>query len=166
MSAPTEVAVLEMTMGNIEIELDRAKAPETVENFAKYVKDGFFDGTIFHRVIPGFMIQGGGHLSDGSQKRTRGPVKLEAKNGLKNLAGTIAMARTMEPNSATSQFFINVADNGSLNPMPGSAGYTVFGAVVSGMDVVKKIECVRTGSRGPNQDWPLADVVIKRAYMK
>jgi peptidyl-prolyl cis-trans isomerase A (cyclophilin A) len=161
-----EIVAFETTMGNFEVEMNRAKAPVTVENFVRYVKDGFFDGTIFHRVIPGFMIQGGGHLPDGTQKKTRSPIILEAKNGLRNAAGTIAMARTMDPNSASSQFFVNLVNNDFLNPAPGNAGYTVFGAVISGMDVVKKIEKVKTANRGPNQDWPVADVVIKRAYLK
>ena len=158
--------MLETSMGAVEVELNRAKAPVTVDNFARYVRDGFFDDTIFHRVIPGFMVQGGGHLPDGSQKQARGPIALEARNGLRNAAGTIVMARTMDSNSATSQFFINLADNGFLDPAPGNPGYAVFGAVVSGMDIVRKIEKVRTGSRGPHQDWPISDVVIRRASLK
>ena len=162
----SETVVLETTKGNIEIELNRAKAPITVDNFVKYVKDGFFDGTVFHRVIPGFMIQGGGFTPDGVQKRTRQPIKIEAKTGLKNTAGTIAMARTNDPDSATSQFFVNLIDNGFLNASPGNDGYAVFGAVTSGMETVKAIAAVRTANRGPHGDWPREDVAIKRAIMK
>jgi peptidyl-prolyl cis-trans isomerase A (cyclophilin A) len=162
----TETLVLETTKGNIDIELDRAKAPVTVDNFVEYVKDGFFDGTIFHRVIPGFMIQGGGFAPDGTQKRTRKPIKLESKNGLENTAGTIAMARTNDPDSATSQFFINLIENSFLNASPGKQGYAVFGSVTAGMENVKAIAAVKTGPRGPHQDWPKEDVVIKRAYIK
>lgn len=160
-----EIAVFETTMGVIEVELNREKAPMTVENFEKYVKDGFYDGTIFHRVIPGFMIQAGGHTTDHLEKKTRSPIKLEAKNGLPNAVFTIAMARTMNTDSATSQFFINLVDNDFLNPAPGNPGYTVFGIIVKGMDIVKKIEKVKTGNRGQYQDWPLIDVIIKHAYM-
>ncbi len=142
-------------------------APATVENFVKYVNDGFFDGTVFHRVIPGFMIQGGGFTQDGTQKRTRQPIKLEARNGLRNATGTIAMARTSDPDSATSQFFINLADNDFLNASPNNQGYAVFGVVVFGMEVVKTIATVNTASRGPHGDWPKEDIVIKRAaYVK
>jgi cyclophilin family peptidyl-prolyl cis-trans isomerase len=161
-----ELAVLETNQGDIEIEFNREKAPITVENFVKYVKEGFFDGTVFHRVIPRFMIQGGGFTPDGSQKRTRQPIRLEARNGLKNNVGTIAMARTTDPDSATSQFFINLIDNNFLNASTGNPGYAVFGTVVSGMDVVKAIAMVKTVSRGLYSDWPKEDVVIKRAYMK
>jgi peptidyl-prolyl cis-trans isomerase A (cyclophilin A) len=161
-----DIVAFETTMGNFEVEMNKEKAPITVENFVKYVNEGFFDGTIFHRVIPGFMIQGGGHLPDGSQKKTRSPIILEAKNGLRNTVGTIAMARTMDPNSATSQFFINLIDNNFLDPALGNVGYTVFGTVVSGMETVKKIEKVETAKRGPYQDWPTTEIVIKRAYMK
>jgi cyclophilin family peptidyl-prolyl cis-trans isomerase len=161
-----ETIVFETTKGNIEIELNRAKAPVTVDNFVKYIKEGFFDGTIFHRVIPGFMIQGGGFTPDGTQKRTHQPIRLESKNGLKNTAGTIAMARTNDPDSATSQFFINLIDNHFLNASPGNQGYVVFGAVVAGMDTLKAIATVKTGSRGPHQDWPSEDIMIKHAYMK
>ena len=160
-----EVVVFETTVGVIEVELNRVKAPITVENFEKYVNDGLYNGTIFHRVIPGFMIQAGGHTPDGVVKKTRGSIKLEAKNGLRNQVGTIAMARTMDPDSATSQFFINLTENDFLNPAPGNPGYTVFGVTLKGMDVVKKIEMVKTGSRGQYQDWPLVDVVIKSAHM-
>ena len=161
-----ELAVLETNKGDIEIEFNREKAPVTVENFVKYLKEGFFDVTIFHRIIPRFMIQGGGFIPDGSQKRTRQPIRLEAKNGLKNKVGTIAMARTTEPDSATSQFFINLVDNDFLNSSTGNQGYAVFGEVTSGMDVVKAIAMIKTTSRGLYSDWPEEDVVIKHAYMK
>lgn len=162
----SEIAVLETSMGVIEIELDREKAPVTVRNFVRYVENGFFEGTVFHRVIPGFMVQGGGFLPDGTQKETRDPIKLEAGNGLKNDKGTIAMARTSDPDSATSQFFINLVDNDFLNSAPGNLGYAVFGKVISGMDVVDEIAAVTTENRGPYGDWPVEDVVIERAYMK
>src|SRR4051794_40006148 len=143
--ADSPVVVLETSMGPITIQLDPAKAPITVDNFLKYVDAGFYDGLIFHRVIPGFMIQGGG-MNDQMQEKTQGarpPIKNEANNGLSNLRGTISMARTSDPNSATSQFFISVVDNvRALDPNPGSAGYAVFGKVVSGMDVVDAIVSV------------------------
>ena len=162
----SEIAVLETSKGNIEITLDRAKAPITVDNFVKYVKDGFFDGTIFHRVISGFMIQGGGFTPDGNLKRTRKAICLEAKNGLKNTKGTIAMARTNEPDSATSQFFINLIENNFLNSSQSNQGYAVFGKVTVGMEVVEEIAKVRTGPHPPHSDWPREDVIIKRATMK
>jgi len=152
--------------GTITLELDAEKAPKTVENFLQYVRDGFFDGTIFHRVIDGFMIQGGGFEPGMTQKATRGEIENEASNGLKNEAYTIAMARTPNPNSATAQFFINVANNSFLNftaPTPQGYGYAVFGKVVEGMDVVDKIKKVKTGSRAGHQDVPLEDVVITQA---
>ena len=152
--------------GTITLELDAEKAPKTVENFLQYVRDGFFDGTIFHRVIDGFMIQGGGFEPGMTQKPTRDAIENEAANGLKNEAYTIAMARTPNPNSATAQFFINVANNSFLNftaPTPQGYGYAVFGKVVEGMDVVDKIKKVKTGSRSGHQDVPLEDVVITQA---
>ena len=152
--------------GVIGIELDEAKAPETVANFREYVKSGFFNNTVFHRVIDGFMIQGGGFEPGMKQKSTRSPVKNEADNGLKNDKYTVAMARTSDPHSATAQFFINVADNDFLNHTAPSAqgwGYAVFGKVVEGQDVVDKIRRVKTGSRGMHQDVPMDDVVIERA---
>ena len=155
---------LRTSMGTIRIELYPAKAPKSVENFLQYVKDGHYDGTIFHRVIPGFMIQGGGMTKDMSQKRTRAPIPIESKNGLKNEVGTLAMARTSDPNSATSQFFINVKDNDFLNyPGQDGHGYTVFGKVVNGMDVVNKIVSVPTGNRGMHQNVPQTPVVIEQA---
>jgi len=141
--------------GIITLELDAEKAPKTVENFLQYVRDGFFDGTIFHRVIDGFMIQGGGFEPGMTQKPTRDAIENEASNGLKNEAYTIAMARTPNPNSATAQFFINVANNSFLNftaPTPQGYGYAVFGKVVEGMDVVDAIKKVKTGNRAGHQD--------------
>jgi peptidyl-prolyl cis-trans isomerase B (cyclophilin B) len=152
--------------GIITLELDAEKAPKTVENFLQYVRDGFFDGTIFHRVIDGFMIQGGGFEPGMTQKPTRDAIENEASNGLKNEAYTVAMARTPNPNSATAQFFINVANNSFLNftaPTPQGYGYAVFGKVVEGMDVVDKIKKVKTGNRAGHQDVPLEDVVINKA---
>ncbi len=152
--------------GAITIELNKEKAPVTSENFEQYVRDGFYNGTLFHRVIDGFMIQGGGLEPGMNEKETRAPIKNEANNGLKNLRGTIAMARTMDPHSATAQFFINVSDNGFLDhrqPTRDGWGYCVFGSVVEGMDVVEKIKGVATGNRGPYQDVPVEDVVIESA---
>jgi len=156
--------VLETSMGNIEIEIDEQNAPISTENFLSYVNDGYYDGTIFHRVIDGFMIQGGGFTPDGSQKQTKEAIQLEAN--LPNNLGTVAMARTNDPNSATSQFFINVADNAFLNKAPGNDGYAVFGKVTAGMDIVNKIKSVDTTNKGGQQDWPVEDVVIKKAYVK
>ncbi|MHB1085915.1 MAG: peptidylprolyl isomerase [Thiobacillus sp.] len=152
--------------GIITLELDAEKAPKTVENFLQYVRDGFFDGTIFHRVIDGFMIQGGGFEPGMTQKPTRDMIENEASNGLKNEAYTVAMARTPNPNSATAQFFINIANNSFLDftaPTPQGYGYAVFGKVVEGMDVVDKIKKVKTGNRAGHQDVPLEDVAITKA---
>jgi peptidyl-prolyl cis-trans isomerase B (cyclophilin B) len=156
---------LKTNMGAITLELYPDKAPKTVENFLQYVKDGHFKGTIFHRVIPGFMIQGGGFTVDFVQKKTRAPVQNEAGNGLRNEIGTIAMARTNDPNSATAQFFINVNDNQALNFAPGNPGYAVFGKVVKGMDTVTKIAAVPTGPGPvpPHQDVPRKPVIIEDA---
>ena len=156
---------METSMGTITLELDDGKAPETVANFVKYAQDGHYDGTIFHRVIDGFMIQGGGFTRDMNQKETREPIRNEAMNGLKNLRGTIAMARTMVVDSATSQFFINLVDNGFLDftsPTPQGFGYAVFGKVTDGMDVVDAIAKVKTGFSGPHQNVPEEAVVIKK----
>ena len=151
-------------MGDIVVQLDAAKAPKSVANFLQYVKDKHYDGTVFHRVIDGFMVQGGGFTADMKQKTTRAPVPLEAGNGLKNDKYTIAMARTSDPNSATAQFFINVKDNAMLNaPNPDGHGYTVFGKVVSGADVVDKIRAARTGSKGGMSDVPLEPITIQSA---
>jgi len=157
---------LNTNFGTITLELSPDKAPETVENFTQYVKDGFYNGTIFHRVISNFMIQGGGMEPGMKEKQTRAPIKNEANNGLSNERGTIAMARTMEPHSASAQFFINVTDNTFLNhraPTPDGWGYAVFGRVVDGMDVVDKIKAVATGNAGFHQDVPVEDVVIESA---
>lgn len=154
---------IKTSLGAITIELYPEKAPKTVENFLQYVKSGFYKDSIFHRVIPGFMIQGGGFSKAMEQKATRDPVPIESSNGLKNNIGTIAMARTRNPNSATAQFFINVADNASLNYSdPAAPGYTVFGKVVKGMDVVEKIAQLPTGAGGPfPHDVPQQQVVIE-----
>ncbi len=163
--AATQVE-FETNQGNFVVELYPEKAPETVANFLKYVDDGFYKSTIFHRVINGFMIQGGGFERDLFQKPTRAPVKNEAANGLKNEKGTIAMARTQDPNSATAQFFINLADNAFLDytgPQPDKIGYCVFGKVVSGMDTVKKIAVVPTGRVSRFSDVPTKAIKIKSA---
>ena len=157
---------LATSMGDIVVELDPVKAPKTVQNFLQYVKDKHYDATVFHRVIDGFMIQGGGYSADLAQKPTREPIPLEASNGLKNETYTIAMARTGNPNSATSQFFINVKNNDALNaPSPDGYGYTVFGKVVSGKDVVDKIRAVPTGNKNGMQNVPLVPVVIQSATL-
>jgi peptidyl-prolyl cis-trans isomerase B (cyclophilin B) len=157
---------LHTNYGLIALDLDAAKAPDTVANFLTYVRDGHYDGTIFHRVIDGFMIQGGGFTPDMRQKATRQPIQNEAHNGLKNVAYSIAMARTPNPHSATSQFFINAADNDFLNHVEPTAqgyGYCVFGKVTRGQEVVDTIRKVRTGMRAGHQDVPLDDVVIEKA---
>lgn len=160
---------LKTSLGSIVVELNADKAPLSVENFLQYVKDGHYDGTIFHRVIPGFMIQGGGFSTDFKQKPTRKPVRNEATNGLKNTIGTVAMARTSDPHSATAQFFINVANNVPLDfrfPTQEGYGYTVFGKVVTGMDVVGRIVRVPTGpSPAPHQNVPVTPVVIESARL-
>jgi peptidyl-prolyl cis-trans isomerase A (cyclophilin A) len=150
--------------GDIRVELYPEKAPKTVDNFLQYVKSGQYNGTIFHRVIRGFMIQGGGYTQSFVEKPTRAPIPLESKNGLKNVAGALAMARTSDPNSATAQFFINTVDNANLDyPNPDGNGYAVFGKVTQGMDVVKKIEAAPTTSRGPMADVPQKEIVIQSA---
>lgn len=155
---------LSTNQGDIVLELDPGKAPKTVANFLGYVKDKHYDGTVFHRVIDGFMIQGGGFTPDLQQKPTKAPIELEARNGLKNDRGTIAMARTGNPNSATSQFFINVVNNDMLNaPNPDGFGYAVFGKVVSGMDVVDKIRVAATGNKSMFQNVPLTSMTILSA---
>ena len=151
--------------GNIDIELDFDKAPATAANFEQYAKDGFYNGTIFHRVIPGFMIQGGGMESGMKEKDTREPITNGADNGLKNARGTIAMARTSDPHSASAQFFINLVDNHFLNHTSKTTagwGYAVFGKVVAGMDIVDKIATVKTGRSGMHRDVPLEEVVIEK----
>jgi len=161
------MVVLSTSLGDIKVELYADKAPITVKNFLEYAKAGYYDGTVFHRVIPGFMIQGGGMTADMQDKREgqKPPIKNESENGLKNDTGTLAMARTGVPDSATSQFFINVKDNTFLNRenAQDKVGYAVFGKVVEGMDVVKKIEGVKTANKGPHQNVPVDPVTIKSA---
>jgi peptidyl-prolyl cis-trans isomerase B (cyclophilin B) len=161
--------ILHTTMGDIGIELDAENAPATVANFLQYVRDGHYDNTVFHRVIDGFMVQGGGFTPGMKQKPTRTPVANEAGNGLKNVKYSVAMARTSDPHSATAQFFINVADNAFLDykgPSPQGWGYCVFGKVVQGTDIVDRIKDVPTGSAGMHQDVPREDVVITKAEEK
>lgn len=160
---------LQTNHGEITIELFEDKAPETCKNFLQYVTSGFYDGTVFHRVIKGFMIQGGGFMPGMQQKPTRAPVKNEADNGIGNTTGSIAMARTPDPHSATAQFFINVNDNDFLNfraPTASGWGYCVFGRVADGMDIVRAIEKVPTGNKAGHQDVPNEDVVIKSATVE
>ncbi len=157
------VVVLETSLGTIKLALDREKAPLTVDNFVKYVRARHYDGTIFHRVIPGFMIQGGGMDAQMTEKKTLAPIKNEARNGLSNRRGTLAMARTNDPNSATAQFFINLKDNLRLDFGMSGAGYAVFGEVIEGMDVVDKIAGVATTSKGGHESVPMVGVVIKSA---
>jgi peptidyl-prolyl cis-trans isomerase A (cyclophilin A) len=159
---------LATSAGDIVIELDAEKAPKSVDNFVQYVKAGHYDGTVFHRVIPSFMIQGGGMLPDLSEKPTRAPIPLESGNGLNNVRGTVAMARTSAPNSATSQFFVNVVDNAFLdkaNSRDGT-GYAVFGKVVEGLDVVDKIRAVPVKNAGPFQNVPVTPVIIRKASLE
>lgn len=165
MSTTPRVA-LQTNLGKFVITLDAEKAPKTVENFLTYVKEGFYDGTVFHRVIDGFMIQGGGFEPGMKQKQTHAPVENEANNGLKNNRYTVAMARTSDPHSATAQFFVNVADNDFLNfssPTPSGWGYTVFGTVTEGTDIIDKMRGVKTGNRGFHQNVPAEDIVIEKA---
>jgi cyclophilin family peptidyl-prolyl cis-trans isomerase len=157
------MVVFETSLGSFTLELDAEKAPLSTENFLGYVDDGFFDGLIFHRVIPGFMIQGGGFAPDMSQKKNKAPIKNEATNGLQNLRGTIAMARTSDIHSATAQFFINLKDNSFLDHAPGNFGYAVFGKVVDGLDTIDLIAKQRTGRRKGHDDVPSDDVVILSA---
>ena len=166
--AQAQTVKLSTTQGDIVIQLDAAKAPKTVANFLNYVKSGHYSGTIFHRVIDGFMIQGGGMTEDLREKPTNPPIPLESNNGLSNLRGTIAMARTSVPDSATAQFFINVKDNLFLNATgPGSRdGYAVFGKVTKGMDVVDKIRTVNTTRKGPHGDVPVTPIIIKQVSIE
>lgn len=159
------MVILKTNYGNIHIALDEVAAPKTCENFLNYIKEGFYDGTIFHRVINGFMIQGGGFTPDMKQKPTKQPIPNEADNGLKNVRGSIAMARTSDPHSATAQFFINVVDNSFLNfrsPTNDGWGYCVFGQVTEGLDVLDKIKAVKTGNKAGHQDVPVEDVIIEK----
>lgn len=167
--AAGNIVEMQTNAGTIEIELYEDKAPVTVANFKQYINDGFFDGTVFHRVIPGFMIQGGGFSEDLQRKQTREPIKNEAANGLKNEVGTIAMARTSVRDSATSQFFINVADNLPLNysgENPRGWGYAVFGKVVSGMDIVMQISTRKTQRKGQHGNVPVEPIIIEKVQLK
>jgi cyclophilin family peptidyl-prolyl cis-trans isomerase len=161
-TSPNPKVILNTTLGALTVELLADQAPITVQNFLGYVDAGFFDGTIFHRVIPGFMVQGGGFTADMRQKPTRASIKNEADNGVKNTRGTLAMARTSDINSATAQFFVNLVDNGFLDHGGRDFGYAVFGRVTAGMDVVDAIAKVKTGRKGSHGDVPLEPVVIQR----
>ena len=167
-AAQAQKVNLATSAGDIVVQLDAAKAPKSVENFLQYVKDGHYNGTVFHRVIESFMIQGGGMTDDLKQKPTRAPIPLESRNGLTNDRGTLAMARTGDPNSATAQFFINVKDNEFLNAAKSQDGngYAVFGKVVAGMDVVDKIRNMPTGNKGPYQNVPIEPIIIKSATLE
>ena len=161
---PAAHILMTTTVGPMTLELDADNAPKTVENFLSYVSSGFYDGTIFHRVINNFMVQGGGFTADMEQKETQAPIENEANNGLKNAQGTIAMARTQDPHSATAQFFINVQDNDFLNHTGENMqgwGYAVFGKVTEGEDVLDKIRCVQTGSQAGHQDVPVEPIIIE-----
>jgi cyclophilin family peptidyl-prolyl cis-trans isomerase len=153
----------ETTLGDFTVELFTAEAPISAQNFLDYAEAGHFDGTVFHRVIPGFVVQGGGLTADMKQKPTRAPIRNEATNGLKNRRGTLSMARTNDPHSATSQFFINLVDNAFLDPGRGGAGYAVFGHVVEGMDVVDKMAATKTGSKAGHQDVPVTPIEVRSA---
>lgn len=160
------LVLIKTSAGDITVELDGEKAPISTKNFLQYVKEGHYNNTIFHRVIPGFMIQGGGFTKDMKQKSTHAPIAIESDNGLSNKRGTLAMARTSDPNSGTAQFFVNVVDNKFLDyksPTPSGYGYAVFGHVTSGMDVVDKIKGVKTGNKGPFSDVPVETVEILEA---
>ncbi|MCA2935422.1 MAG: peptidyl-prolyl cis-trans isomerase [Burkholderiales bacterium] len=157
---------LETSLGNIVLELNSGRAPQTVDNFLRYVREGHYNGTIFHRVINGFMIQGGGFDANMRQKPVREPIRLESQNGLRNLTGTVAMARTSDPHSATAQFFINVVDNSGLDfPNPDGHGYAVFGKVVDGMEVVNRIRSVTVGRQGFHQNVPREPIIIQKAVL-
>lgn len=163
------VVVMETNQGTIELKLFEDKAPGTVKNFLRYVNEGFYNQTIFHRVIDGFMVQGGGYTVDLKKKKTHAPIKNEANNGLQNTTGTVAMARTMDPHSATAQFFINVNDNSSLNHMsqtPRGWGYCVFGQVAKGMSVVNRIKKAQTRHNGPFANLPAENIVMTKVYVK
>ena len=163
---PRPKVVMETSMGTIRIALEQDKAPLSTKNFLSYVRAGHYDGTIFHRVIPGFMAQGGGFDAQMKQRPVRAPIRNESGNGLSNRRGTLAMARTADPDSATAQFFVNVVDNGRLDPRGGQPGYAVFGEVVEGMDVVDRIVAVPTTSHGPHANVPATPVVIKSARVE
>lgn len=160
------VVTIQTNLGAVDVELFADKAPKTVENFLSYVKAGHYDGTVFHRVIAGFMVQGGGFDKEMNKKPTKAPVVNEAQNGLHNDTGTIAMARTNDPDSATCQFFINVKDNDMLNRTTGNPGYTVFGKVIAGLDVVKKLEAAPTSTQNGMKDVPVKQLVIESVRLK
>jgi len=160
-----EIAVFETTQGIFEIELDRNSAPITVENFVNYVKSGFYDGTVFHRVMPNFVVQAGGYTQNGKSKERGSPIFLESKNGLSNKLGTVAMARTMIENSATSEFYINLKDNLFLDYAPGNPGYAVFGKIVKGLEVIFEIAKQPTKTKYNMENWPVQDIIIVKAYM-
>ena len=168
LTAAAQKVRLATSEGDIVLQLDPAKAPKTVDNFVAYVKSGHYDGTIFHRVIDGFMIQGGGFDKDMKEKKTGAPIALENRSGLRNERGSIAMARTMDPNSATAQFFVNLSNNAFLDPANSrdGNGYAVFGKVVEGMDVVDRIKGVPTTTKGPHQNVPATPVLIKKASLE
>jgi peptidyl-prolyl cis-trans isomerase A (cyclophilin A) len=168
LSAKAQKVKINTSMGAVVIELNAAKSPQTVANFLQYVKDGHYSNTVFHRVMKDFMVQGGGMTADMKEKPTRAPIALESHNGLRNERGTVAMARTMEPDSATAQFFINVTNNEFLNAAnsPDGNGYAVFGKVVSGMEVVDKIRAAPTGNKGPHRDVPLQAVIIQEITLE
>ena len=163
MSGENPIVRFETSHGDFTVEVDEQSAPVSAKNFLRYVDEGFFDGTIFHRVIPGFMIQGGGFTAEMEQKGGHAPIRNEAANGLKNLRGTLAMARTNDPHSATSQFFVNLVDNDFLNQRSGNAGYAVFGRVVGGIDVIDRIAKVKTGRRRGHDDVPAESVLVSEA---
>ena len=165
--AADPVVILQTSMGEIDIQLDPTHAPISTENFLAYVKDGFYNGTIFHRIIPGFMVQGGGFTADMQQKKTKPPIQNEATNGLHNLRGTISMARTSDPNSATSQFFLNLVNNSDkLDPEAAPGGYAVFGKITKGLDVLDKMATVPTTSVGGYQDVPATPVTLIKATIQ
>lgn len=165
-AAAMEYCVFHTSKGDIVMELERAKAPVTVDNFVSYIKDGFYDGTVFHRIVPNFVVQGGGFDTKGTQKKTRPPILNEWQNGLKNKRGTLSMARTNDPGSATSQFFISLKDNDMLDqPISGNAGYAVYGRVISGMNIVDDMAKVQRGMKNGMGDWPIQDIVVTKAEM-
>lgn len=162
----TMTVVFETSLGKVELELDREKAPQSVDNFLAYLDEGFYNDTIFHRVIPGFVVQGGGFDESMAQKPTKDPIKNESDNGLSNARGTIAMARTSAPDSATSQFYINLKDNAPLDGAAGRPGYAVFGKVSKGMDVIDNIARQQTTTRGGHRDVPQTPILVKKAHRK
>jgi peptidyl-prolyl cis-trans isomerase A (cyclophilin A) len=165
-AAADPIVVLKTSMGTITLQLDATHAPLSTANFLSYVDSKFYDGTIFHRIIPGFMVQGGGFTPDMTEKETQAPIHNEGTNGLRNLRGTISMARTSDPDSATSQFFLNLTDNAALDPTMDSPGYAVFGKIIGGLDVLDKMAMVPTTTKGPNENVPVTPVVLISARRK